>query len=78
MERVQGMTCDVCVYFIPNSRTGLFLDTSFFNVATSRASRHTLIISDPSLLNSSSCKGNVKQYLSALDSDFSFDHVHLV
>lgn len=31
------MTCDVCIYYIPNTMIGMSLDRALFNVATSRA-----------------------------------------
>lgn len=67
VERVQGMTCDVCIFFIPNTSLSMSLNQSFFNVATSRASRHTIIISDESILSSPVCKGGTRLYLEALN-----------
>lgn len=50
VERVQGMTCDVCLYFIPNTMTNMSLDRALFNVATSRAKQLTIIVADNSLI----------------------------
>lgn len=50
VERVQGMTCDVCLYFIPNTMTNMSLDRALFNVATSRAKQMTIIVADKSLI----------------------------
>lgn len=65
VERVQGMTCHVCIYFIPNTMMQMSLDKSLFNVATSRAMQKTLIIADPSILNTN-CDKQVRKYLMAI------------
>lgn len=62
VERVQGMTCDVCIYYIPNTMMGMSLDKPLFNVATSRAKQLTIIIADNSILNTS-CHRDVHSYL---------------
>ena len=62
VERVQGMTCDVCIYFIPNTMMGMSLNRPLFNVATSRAKQLTIIIADNSILNAS-CHRDVHSYL---------------
>ena len=62
VERVQGMTCDVCIYFIPNTMMGMSLNRPLFNVATSRAKQLTIIIADNSILNAS-CHRYVHSYL---------------
>jgi len=72
VERVQGLTTDICIYFVPNTSYHRSLDTRLFNVATSRSKRHTIIIADKSVLNRSQIDNEVKQYLQKLDQDFSF------
>ena len=62
VERVQGMTCDVCLYYIPNTMLNMSLEKSLFNVATSRAKQLTLIIADQSIL-STTCDSAVATYL---------------
>lgn len=62
VERVQGMTCDVCLYFIPNTMMGMSLNRSLFNVATSRAKQLTIIVADNSIMNTS-CHKDVHSYL---------------
>ena len=62
VERVQGITCDVCIYYIPNTMMGMSLDKPLFNVATSRAKQLTIIIADNSILNAS-CHRDVHSYL---------------
>ena len=65
VERVQGMTCDVCIYFIPNTMMVLSLDKPLFNVATSRAEQLSIIICDKSIHNSN-CDNSVRKYLLAV------------
>lgn len=67
VERVQGMTCDVCIYFIPNSMMGMSLSRPLFNVATSRAKQLTIIIADNSILNAV-CDRDVQCYLASITS----------
>ena len=62
VERVQGMTCDVCIYYIPNTMMGMSLDKPLFNVATSRAKQLTIIVADNSILNTP-CHRDVHMYL---------------
>ena len=52
VERVQGLTCDICIFFIPNDLCYMSLDRALFNVATSRAKMNTIIICDENILNS--------------------------
>ncbi len=67
VERVQGMTCDVCIYYIPNTMMGMSLDRPLFNVATSRAKQLTIIVADKSILNTS-CHRDVHSYLTRITS----------
>jgi len=73
IERVQGLTNDITIFFIPNSMQDLSLDRALFNVATSRAKGQTLIIMDSETLNYPYMNNQVKQYLKTLDKDFSFE-----
>lgn len=63
VERVQGLTCDVCIYLIPNYMTHMSLDKALFNVATSRATRNTIIICDQHLLETPNMASEVRLYL---------------
>lgn len=65
VERVQGMTCHVCIYFIPNTMMQMSLDKALFNVATSRAMQKTLIVADPSILMTN-CDKQVRMYLMSI------------
>jgi len=73
IERVQGLTNDITIFFIPNAMQDLSLDKALFNVATSRAKGQTLIIMDSETLNYPYMNKQVKQYLNKLDEDFSFE-----
>ena len=68
VERVQGMTCDICIYYIPNTMMGMSLEKSLFNVATSRAKQLTIIIADKSILNTT-CDRAVTTYLQKVSKD---------
>ena len=67
VERVQGMTCDVCIYYIPNTMMSMSLDRPLFNVATSRAKQLTIIVADRTILNTS-CHRDVHSYLTGITS----------
>lgn len=62
VERVQGMTCDVCIYYIPNAMMGMSLDRPLFNVATSRAKQLSIVICDKTIRNCN-CDNAVRNYL---------------
>jgi hypothetical protein len=69
VARVQGLTKDITIFFIPNVSLIRSLEPHLFNVATSRAKEHTIIIADKSILQYSSMELNVRRYLSALSSE---------
>lgn len=46
VDRIQGMTCDLTIFLIPYPSFHFALQYNRFNVATSRATKGTLIISD--------------------------------
>lgn len=62
VERIQGMTCDVCLYFIPNTMTNMSLDKALFNVATSRAKQLTIIVADKSIAHNV-CDKDVNMFM---------------
>lgn len=70
VSRIQGLTTDVAIYVIPNTGYSFSLDKRLFNVATSRAKRHTIIIADSNILsvNSSLIDSEVLEYMSKVDS----------
>lgn len=65
VERVQGMTCHVCIYFVPNTMMQMSLDKPLFNVATSRAMQKTIIVADPSILTTN-CDRQVRMFLNTI------------
>jgi rRNA-processing protein FCF1 len=73
VARIQGLTTDIVIFVIPNSGYNHSLEKRLFNVATSRAKRHTLIISDKNIINDyPNLDEGVKTYLNKLDQEFSF------
>ena len=70
VSRIQGLTTDVAIYVIPNTGYSFSLDKRLFNVATSRAKRHTISIADSNILsvNSSLIDSEVLEYISKVDS----------
>lgn len=70
VERVQGLTCDICIFFIPNDLCYMSLDRALFNVATSRAKMNTIIICDENILNSvSNMSVEVRKFLENVNSE---------
>ena len=73
VERVQGYTCDICIFYIPNTMMAMSLDRPLFNVATSRAKQFTIIVCDPSIKNVN-CDKDVRNYLELVSNDVSPAH----
>jgi superfamily I DNA and/or RNA helicase len=73
VSRVQGLTTDVAIYVIPNTGYNFLLEKRLFNVATSRAKRHTIIIADKHVAENKFIDEEVRSYLERLDKEFSFD-----
>lgn len=65
VERVQGLTTDVCIFVIPNYMRNMSLNKELFNVATSRATHATIIIGPKDILTTN-CSDAVYKYLSSL------------
>ena len=72
VSRVQGLTTDVVIFVVPNTRYSYSLNPKLFNVATSRARRYTLIVADDQICGQSNSP-EVNQYLSKLNNEFSFE-----
>lgn len=72
VARVQGLTTDICVYVVPNTHYLRTLEPRLFNVATSRARRQTIIITDKEILGYTRMSVDVRRYLEKLDQEFSF------
>lgn len=65
VARVQGLTTDIVIYLITNTAYYFSLEPHLFNVATSRAREHTVIIADESIINSASSP-EVRKFLNQL------------
>ncbi len=63
IHRIQGITTDYTIYYMPLTNTHFELDSNIFNVATSRAKRGTLIITKSTILMNQMDK-NVHHFLS--------------
>ena len=69
VARIQGLTTDVTLFFVPNTSYIRTLDPHLFNVATSRAKEHTIIIADKNMLEYPTIKPAVRTYLEKLKSE---------
>ena len=63
IDRIQGMTVDYTILYIPQTEVKFALEERRFNVATSRSRSTTLILSDVPLEKMSSLHGKVKVFL---------------
>ena len=63
IDRIQGMTVDYAILYIPGRNPGFALDERRFNVATSRSRSTTLIIGDVSLTNVHSLASKVAAFI---------------
>lgn len=68
IDRIQGLTTDFCIFFVPVEAVPFALQLNRFNVATSRAKLCTLIVSDETISSFYSLiDNNVKQYMLSLN-----------
>lgn len=63
VARIQGLTTDITIFFVPNTSYIRTLEPHLFNVATSRAREHTIIIADKNVLEYSILKPIVRCFL---------------
>lgn len=64
VARIQGLTTDITIFFVPNASYIRTLEPHLFNVATSRAREYTIIIADKNVLEYSKILNpTVRQYL---------------
>lgn len=70
VDRVQGLTVDYCIFFIPNASLRYSLENDLFNVATSRAKYNTIVISDKSILRQNMSEEVRKYILKAQEDKF--------
>lgn len=69
VERVQGLTCDVCIFCIPNDLQHMSLEKTLFNVATSRSVFNTVIVCDENMLDTVDMDIDVRNYLERVKSN---------
>lgn len=66
IARVQGLTTDITILFLPDCSYVRSLEPHLFNVATSRARQHTIIVADKYIFDKHSMDSNVRKYLERL------------
>ena len=66
VAKIQGLTTDVTIFVIPNTGYHHGLERRLFNVATSRAKEHTIIIADKSVFEHKEMDQDVLSYLRRL------------
>lgn len=69
VARIQGLTTEITIFFVPAYSYIRTLEQHLFNVATSRAKEHTIIIADRYLLDCPTLSPKVRQYLEKLKAD---------
>ena len=69
VARIQGLTTDVTVFFVPNTSYIRTLEPHLFNVATSRAKEHTIIVADKNFLEYPTIKPMVRKYFGKLKAE---------
>lgn len=62
IDRIQGMTVDYAILYLPARNPGFALDERRFNVATSRSRSTTLVISDIPLHHFHSVSPNIRHF----------------
>lgn len=65
IDRIQGMTVDYAILYLPAAGSSFALDERRFNVATSRSLSTTLIISDVELDRLAKFRGKIKSFIQA-------------
>lgn len=66
VARIQGLTTDITIFFVPNTSYNRTLEPHLFNVATSRAREHTIIIADKNFHEYPTIKPLVRRYMEKL------------
>ena len=78
VDRVQGLTVDYCLFFIPNASISYSLEKELFNVATSRAKYNTIIIGGKSILKEPMPEEVRKYLLKAQEDKFATFSPHTI
>jgi hypothetical protein len=66
VAKIQGLTTDITIFVIPNTGYHYGLERRLFNVATSRAREHTIIIMDKSVFEHKEIDCDVNRFLRCL------------
>ena len=66
VARVQGLTTEITVFFVPDYSYIRTLEQHLFNVATSRSKEHTIIIADRYVLDCPTLSPKVRKYIETL------------
>ena len=66
VARIQGLTTDITIFLVPNTSYIRTLEPHLFNVATSRAREHTIIIADKNVLEYTIIKSEVRAFMEKL------------
>ena len=69
VARIQGLTTDITIFFVPNTSYIRTLEPHLFNVATSRAREHTIIIADKNVLEYPVIKPKVRTFMEKLKAE---------
>lgn len=69
VARVQGLTTDITIFVVPDYSYIRTIECHLFNVATSRAREHTIIVADKYCLDCPTLNPLVRRYLERLKSD---------
>ncbi|MDR0865999.1 MAG: AAA family ATPase [Candidatus Symbiothrix sp.] len=66
IDRIQGLTTDFCIFFIPPDAIPFALQLNRFNVATSRAKFCTLIIADETIVHFENISRELSEYFKCI------------
>ncbi len=72
VARIQGLTTEYTIYYIPNTIYVHSLEKRLFNVATSRSEIATILIADQNILQYKNMHKDVRTFLERLNSERSF------
>lgn len=76
VDRIQGMTVDYTIMYIPGWKPSFALDENRFNVATSRSRSTTLVLSDAPLENLHSASAKISLFLNSCDKVDVLGNIH--
>ena len=66
IDRIQGLTTDFCIFFIPEESIPFALHVNRFNVATSRARYCTLIIASKEIKHFVNLNSEIENYFNSI------------